>query len=257
MMNCQETKRMIDAYRDGEVGAAQIFEIERHLQGCAACSQIDQASRALADAIALRGRRFAATPELRGQVLDALRTESRRPRVISLYPRERVVLWAIAAVALFGAFFAGTLVSQRSPVGRNALDDEIIAIHVRSMMASHLADIVSTDQHTVKPWFDGKLDFAPPVAEYGADQFLLVGGRLDYLDGRAVAALVYRHDKHIINLLVRPAPARSAGVGSENRAATVNGYHLLQWSDTGMSYAAVSDLNADDLRRFARLVGAR
>ena len=253
-MNCQGAQELIDAYGDGELDAGQNIEIKRHLQDCPACSPIHEEQRALASR--LRAARFEAPLELREKVLDSLRAEVSGPRTIPFYPKQRAAIWAIAAVALIGAFLAGVFVSKRGSSESDLLTHEIVASHVRSMMANHLADIVSTDQHTVKPWFDGKLDFAPPVADFAAGGFPLTGGRLDYVKGRTAAALVYRHDKHIINLFVWPSRERRARFAPALRVTMDNGYHLLQWSDAEMSYAAVSDLAVADLRRFAQLAGA-
>lgn len=129
--------------------------------------------------------------------------------------------------------------------------DQVIDGHVRALMVAHLSDVVSTDQHTVKPWFNGKLDYSPPVQDFAGEGFKLVGGRLDYLDERPVAALVYQHKLHIINLFVWPVRDKvSTGVGSVTR----QGFNVTSWQLGGMQYWAVSDLNAVDLKRFAELL---
>ncbi|HSH40163.1 MAG TPA: anti-sigma factor [Chthoniobacterales bacterium] len=256
MVNCQVIHEIIGAYSDGELRAAQNLEIEQHLQGCPNCAPMRQEQRRMAEAIERHAPRFEAPPELRRQVLDSLRAQSSEERVLPFPQTQRWATWAIAALALIGAFVAGVFLASRGTGGGDFLTNEIVASHVRSMMANHLADIVSTDQHTVKPWFVGKLDFAPPVADFAAEGFPLAGGRLDYLAGRPVAALVYRRDKHLINLFVWPSGKRGDRRTTQSRAATQNGYHVLQWADAEMSYAAVSDLRAVDLRQFAQLAGA-
>lgn len=130
------------------------------------------------------------------------------------------------------------------------LTDEIVASHVRSLMASHLSDVASTDQHTVKPWFNGKLDFSPPVADFAEQGYSLTGGRLDYLGRRPVAALVYRRHAHPINLFVWP----ESGIDANRMAASVQGYNLVQWRFSGMRFAAVSDLNTAELDDFVDLL---
>jgi anti-sigma factor RsiW len=127
----------------------------------------------------------------------------------------------------------------------------VVANHVRSLLASQLVDVVSSDQHTVKPWFDGKIDFAPEVRDLSANGFPLVGGRLDYLDGKTVAALVYHRNKHPINLFITPAlTSRSTSPTATNR----RGYNVLAWTNNGMKYWAVSDLNQAELREFTDLL---
>lgn len=254
-MNCQQVKQVLTAYIDGEFSAAQSLDFERHLAGCPNCSRMSEEERAMALAVAKLAPRFEAPPELRDMVLNSLRDEREKAAVLEFPPRQKWTTWAVAALAVIGAFVAGTVISQRGAGQRDTLSNELVASHVRSMMADHIADIISTDQHTVKPWFDGKLDFAPPVADFMAEGFPLAGGRLDYLMNRSVAALVYRRDKHIINLFVWPS------IEHEDRAAGFKnsahyGYHIIRWTDAGMSYAAVSDLNEPELHQFAQLVRA-
>ena len=125
---------------------------------------------------------------------------------------------------------------------------DVIAGHVRSLMASHLTDVMSAYQHTVKPWFEGHVDFAPPVPDLTAQGFLLVGGRLDYLDNRPVAALVYKRQQHVINLFVWPAPP---GAAQPESTVARHGYNLVQWTTAGMTYWAISTLNAQEMQAFA------
>jgi anti-sigma factor RsiW len=143
--------------------------------------------------------------------------------------------------------WSGGLVHMRSPVDEHVLQD-VIAGHVRSLMVNHLTDVLSADQHTVKPWFEGHIDFAPPVPDLTTLGFPLVGGRLDYLDNRPVAALVYKRQQHEINLFVWPAPSSAARPES---TVTRHGYNLVQWTTAGMTYWAVSTLNASELEAFA------
>ena len=132
----------------------------------------------------------------------------------------------------------------------NSIAQDVISSHLRSLLATHLFDVPSTDQHTVKPWFDGKLKFSPPVQDFAEHGFRLTGGRLDYLNGREVAALVYQRRLHIINLFIWPSES------SRNTVATSfskDGYNVLHWAHEGFEFWAVSDVNAEDMRAFADL----
>ena len=134
---------------------------------------------------------------------------------------------------------------------QNRLADEIVSAHIRSLMLEHKLDVASSDQHTVKPWFDGKLDFAPPVVDLASQGFPLLGGRLDYFNGRQVAALVYQRHKHFINVFIWPVDSRAPAGG---RAAARQGYNLVHWTASGMTFWAVSDLNTAELEQFAQLL---
>ena len=141
------------------------------------------------------------------------------------------------------------LVTQIRPSSEQQLTQEIVGSHVRSLMASHVTDVASTDQHTVKPWFNGKLDFSPPVKDLAAQEFPLIGGRLDYLGGRSVAALVFQRHKHIFNLFVWPT---EMAVSMPPPVTPSLGYFLIHWSVAGMVFWAVSDLNARELMEFVQ-----
>jgi anti-sigma factor RsiW len=159
-----------------------------------------------------------------------------------------------ATGAAFAALILGFVLFQTTRAVRtDAIVDQVVANHVRSLLAAQLVDVVSSDQHTVKPWFDGKIDFAPEVRDLAASGFPLVGGRLDYLEGKTVAALVYRRNKHPINLFITPAPT-SRNISPT--AASRRGYNVFSWTNNGMKYWAVSDLNQGELREFTELVRA-
>ncbi|MDQ6766033.1 MAG: zf-HC2 domain-containing protein [Verrucomicrobiota bacterium] len=253
-MNCEEYRPISDAYVDGELDAARNLEMEKHFESCTPCSGLRDERVLLAAAIAQHAPRYAAPAALREQVTAALRAETGERRILSFPDRKRTVIWAIAAIALIGLFLAATLLSRRSQ--NDLLTKEIIASHVRSLMANHLADVVSSDHHTVKPWFDGKIDFAPPVVDLAAEGFPLVGGRLDYFDQHPVAALVYGSDKHFINLFVWPSDSKHSQASAEGKTAS-NGYNLQHWAGSGMDYWAVSDVNPATLGQFVQLARAR
>jgi anti-sigma factor RsiW len=227
----------------------------------------------LSDAIKSRASYHPAPAALRAQLQERLRAElaASGPRsaggsppktglLASLNPSNWLPMGLAFVLGLAIAFGVTLLVAPAAfPLGgkavtaSNDIASQVVASHVRSLMASHLNDVASTDQHTVKPWFNGKVDFSPPVNDLAADGFPLTGGRLDYLDGRPVAALVYHRKLHPINLFVWPDN------GAELPTTTVSeqGYHVFQWRHAGMRYAAVSDVSADDLRNFVETVQQR
>ncbi len=147
-----------------------------------------------------------------------------------------------------GAAIAACLAFLLLPAGADP-DAELVADHIRALQPGHLTDVLSTDQHTVKPWFDGRIDYAPPVRDFAAQGFPLIGGRLDYIRDRPVAALVYRRDKHLIDLYVWP----EQGAASAPTLDARNGYNVVRWSEGGMAFRAVSDVEAGQLEDFAEL----
>ena len=172
-------------------------------------------------------------------------------------PRRRVIEWLTVAAAILiavvlGLRFSPGIVGERQP---DLFAQEIVASHLRSLQPGHLVDVQSTDQHTLKPWFDGKLDFSPTVRDLSTDGFPLIGGRLDYVGNRDVAALVYQRRKHVINVYVWPANGSGGGMaGSPEEKQFPNGYDLVSWQRGGMQFCAVSDVNAGDLRQLVQLL---
>jgi anti-sigma factor RsiW len=265
-MNCEEAIKLIDGYLDGELDPITSQTIERHLRDCGNCDQAYKTHGLLIRAIGNATPYYKAPPELRERIQSSLREEiAERPRrtftrgaqllVPSKQPDRRAVLFGtpwnwlgLAAAVILAAVVALNLVPRlQRPMADQFLATQLIASHVRSLMANHLTDVASSDQHTVKPWLDTKVDFAPPVVDLSSEGFPLVGGRLDYLDQRPVAALVYQRRKHFINLFVWPAPANAA---KTTETITRQGYQLLHWVDSDFNYWAVSDVNANDLQTF-------
>ena len=247
-MNCAEIQELLNAYADGELDLLRSVEIEEHLKTCRACARAVGNIRALRAVIRSNDLSFPAPAGLHRRVLSSLpaKKEKSLARVSFLaWPGLR---WAysFAGVALVAVVLTAILLNNS---GTDRLAREVASSHVRSLMAGHLMDVASTDQHTVKPWFDGKLDFAPPVVDLADHGFPLVGGRLDYLHDRPVAALVYQRQKHFINLFIWPASGKRA----PERPPSVNGYNLVHWDAAGMTCWAVSDLNGAELGDFADL----
>lgn len=212
----------------------------------------DDEDTELSKAIKAQATRYAAPPALRERIVAAL---NQAEPVKAAPPRRPFQTFWQQWGGMGAAFACGVVASlvlgsfQAAPGEEDRLSQEIVAGHVRSLMVDHLADVASTDQHTVKPWFSGKLDFSPPVHDLAMQGFPLLGGRLDYLDGRPVAALVYRRQQHTINLFVWPASGtRSVKLLSRQ------GFNMTDWSDSGMQFWAVSDLSAVELQTFTQLL---
>jgi anti-sigma factor RsiW len=244
-MNCADIRRLLHAHVDGELDAANSLEVERHLKGCGDCAIEEKSLRLLKTALQLAPLRHRAPVSLRNHVRQLAgdsKTESRsRGTDFSL-------VWKWLAL---GATAFALLTLMLRPAGISEHDqllNEAVAGHVRSLMVEHLMDVASSDQHTVKPWFDGKLDFAPDVKDFAAAGFPLVGGRLDYLNGRAVAALVYKHNKHFINVFVWPATG-----DQKTETTNLRGYAIINATAHGLRYCFVSDLNAKELGDLAGL----
>jgi mycothiol system anti-sigma-R factor len=265
-VNCEEIKNLMDAYLDGELDPVTSQKVEQHLRDCPKCEQAYEVETAMAHAISQAAPYYKAPPELRERIQVSLREAIGAPtsrgatRDDSLPVRRPEAVrrgvffdmpwnWlALAAAIALGAIVASSLLPRlRQPGADQFLATQLIASHVRSLMADHLTDVASSDQHTVKPWLDVKLDFAAPVVDLSSEGFPLIGGRLDYLDNRPVAALVYGRRKHFINLFVWPAASDEAKAA---KTITREGYQLLHWADSDFNYWAVSDVNISDLQLF-------
>jgi len=248
-MICQETQDLIHAYLDGELDLLRSLEVERHLQVCQPCAMGFRNHQALRSAITTGSLYYQAPADLR------LRVQSAAPRANQTETNPSPVLWRWLGVGALLAAVAALILALRPALTRPPADSlmaqEIISAHVRSQMADHLTDVASSDRHTVKPWFNGRLDFSPPVTDWTEQGFPLIGGRLDYLNNRPVAALVYRRQRHIINLFIWPADQASQNIGM--KPASQQGYHLIRWASGGMMFLAVSDLNERELEEFAQL----
>jgi anti-sigma factor RsiW len=239
----------VDTYLDGELAAGDARALETHLAQCPDCTRFRDGRLELRAAIVAGVPTFQAPPALRERVLAAARGSSspRAPRRFTVQNVWRpLALAASLAVVALGSW---TLALQRA--AGEALADDVLASHIRSLMPGHLTDVPSSDQHTVKPWFNGRLDYSPPVYDFAGRGYPLLGGRIDYVGGRAVAALVYGRRQHVINVLLWPAASGPAG-GPSTR--TRHGYHELHWTTGDYTYWVVSDLGLAELQEFAQLL---
>ena len=248
-MNCTDIQVAIHGYIDGELDPLRNLEIEQHLQRCAVCSQSYKADQALQTAVKTGAQYFPASADLRKRIQTSVRQVGKSQRTLPVMPWRWL---AVAASVIFVVILAWALI-PRGFDAEQLVAQEVVSSHVRSLMVAHLADVKSSDQHTVKPWFTGKLDFSPPVKDLSKEGFPLVGGRLDYLENRPVAALVYQRRNHVINLIIWPS---SHDTHVKTKALARQGYHLVHWSQSGMMYWAISDLNDTELQEFVRLVQA-
>jgi anti-sigma factor RsiW len=263
-MNCEEAIKLMDGYLDGELDPITSQTIEQHMRECPKCDQAYKTHGSLIRAIGNATPYFKAPAGLRERIQSSLREEITEQPVRNgvrgsqvlfrrRQPELRTILWgrswnwlALAAAVLLAAIIGWNLFPRlQQPGADQFLATELIASHVRSLMANHLTDVASSDQHTVKPWLDTKLDFAPPVVDLSSEGFPLIGGRLDYLDNRPAAVLIYQRRKHFINLFVWPAEPNASRA---TKTISRQGYQLLHWVDSDFNYWAVSDVSANDLQ---------
>ncbi len=239
-MTCEEAEILLHALLDGELDAGHAREVEAHVAACPHCAAALAAYREMSRAVASADLRYSAPPALRRRIEASLP----QPRVAS----RRDILKGFAMGSAVSAIAASGLfaVALRSDDEQRIMSD-VVSAHLRSLQAGHLTDVISTDQHTVKPWFNGRLDVSPPVIDLTQQGFTLVGGRLDYVDARALGAVVYRRRQHVINLFV------SQTANAERQPArieTIQGFNIRRWSDRGLNYWAISDIGADELGEF-------
>jgi anti-sigma factor RsiW len=249
-VTCDESSRLIDAYLDGELDAATCMHVEEHLAECPSCREKLESRQVLTSLVAEEAPRFTASPFLATRIRAMLREEEPETEktaapwwsFLSLRWIYSGVGGAVAAIALV-CFL--TVPGEFAQVAQEGIND-----HVRSLQVNHLMDVASTDQHTVKPWFAGKVDYSPQVIDLKTQDYPLIGGRLDVLGGRNVTAIVYQRRKHYINLFVWPSDAAAIGDHSYEK----DGYHVIGWTQNGMNYLAVSELGVKELKDFSGMI---
>ncbi len=247
-MKCSSSQDLLELYLDQELDARESAELQEHMETCAACRGLYQRLKQLQSDIRTQATRHTAPAHLQQSVRAAVR------KAASSEAPPRPVRWnwmAVAASVLLCVSLAWNLAFLRSRSSeKDILAQEVLSSHLRSLIGTHLLDVPSTDQHTVKPWFNGKLNFSPDVKDFSSQGFPLIGGRIEYIGDQPVAALVYQRRKHLINLFTWPSRSSSQSGYSEEKQS---GYNLVFWNQDGMTYWAVSDLALTDLEQFVHL----
>ena len=240
MAACVDQELLIGGLVDGELDAANVAMVEAHVARCEGCREELERLHALRSLLGSPGVRHELPPGLEKRIRahPELRREEGRGRWLPGW----------LAPGLAGALAASLAFIAFVPDGTQpVIDQEIVSSHVRSLQPGHLTDVQTTNQHIVKPWFNGRIDFSPPVPELAADGFPLAGGRLDSINGKTVAAIVYHRRLHTVNLFVWPARDRA------ERSFVKDGFSVIEWSRNGLRFAAVSDIPQGELREFAGL----
>jgi len=245
---CELFQSALHGYLDGELDASRASEFERHLQSCPECVSALETQESLRGLLKQSALREIAPASLRTRIRAALpATESPAAR------RKHMGLrWIAVAAAVILVFFLSwrAFVPPDQYMAAGIGIDQVLDAHLRSLQPGHLTDVASTDQHTVKPWFDGRLNFAPPVTDFAAQGFPLEGGRLDILNGQTVAALVYGRRKHSVNVFVWPTDQRDLSF----RSGSTRGYAWIHWRKEGMEFCAISDVAPADLHELVELI---
>ena len=247
-MNCEEANILLHALLDGELDAGNAREIEAHIATCPACAATLRDMQQLRKAMNLAALRYAAPASLRGSI------EGKLPAPAAAETSRRAAVKGFAFGAALSALAASGLLLMivRKDDDQRILD-EIVSAHLRSLQGQNLTDVVSSDQRTVKPWFNGRLAASPPVMDLTAQGFTLLGARIDYVDARPVAAIVYRRRVHVINLFCEPASSQAASAASMQ---SLHGFNVRSWREKGIHLWAVSDLSADELSEFGEKFAA-
>ncbi len=265
-MNCSDAEKLIEAYCDGELDLLRHVELEEHLAQCGQCGKQEQRLRELRAAISTAAPYYQAPDALRKKISKTLAAAGREPELVlrqssgasyarregakaAASERRRLLRWTAIAAGLLlmvGLSLLGSTLLSNSRGPSDQFAAAITAAHIRSLQVEHLMDVASTDQHTVKPWFRGKLDFSPPTPDLSAEGYPLVGGRLDYLVDGPAAAIVYMRRAHVINVFIRRANSHESLADS----LSSNGYHLRFWRSGDLDYVAISDVSPEQLGQF-------
>ena len=247
-MECRDVRNLLHPFVDGELDLVRHLQVEHHLADCGDCAERERGVRQLREALATPRLRHRAPDALRSKLESALARPSDPAPARPKKPRAAVLAAAGVVLLVAASLTAGVLLSR--PTAEERLAEQVVAGHVRSLQVAHATDVASSDRHTVKPWFLGKVDFSPTVPDLSPHGYVLSGGRLDYLVDHPVAALVYRRRDHLINVFTWAGGSDDRPVRSLRR----QGFHVRHWSQSGMAYWAVSDLNPQELDEFVHLL---
>jgi anti-sigma factor RsiW len=250
-MACERVDTLVHGYFDNELDAMRAAEFETHLEQCPECVAALDALESLRSTINVAQPYEKMPASFRKKILADLNVKT-SPMMMTPRPTTTNWRWLAVAAAFLVLIYGGWRVASlnRGDSGETLMASKIVDAHLRSLQPGHLEDVISTDQHTVKPWFDGKVDFAPPVRDFAEQGFPLQGGRLDVVDNRTVAALVYGRRKHVVNVFVWPTSEKDAAP----HAGSIHGYQWLDWRKQGMEFYAVSDAAAADLDQLQHLI---
>lgn len=249
-MQCSEAHEALNSLLDGENAAEQQKDAAAHIAGCSLCSERAREYRRIGEQLRAMGR-VPAPPDLGDKIRARLAAESRsandtvrfdwRP-----FARQAAVLTIVAGLSGLVSWHL-----TESAAHRRGVERDIVAAHARSLLQDSTVQVASSESHTVKPWFNGRIEFAPTVRDLTADGFPLIGGRVDLVGGHRTATLVYKRRSHVINVFIWPAASQESGAA---KASTLQGYNIISWTAGGMTYAAVSDLNAKELAQLQALL---
>lgn len=257
--DCAEMRLLVQADVDGELSPREAAGVAAHLDTCPSCAALQAELVSLSGRIRQEVPHYRAPEALRASVSARIAAMTAPVETAPGVANDNSVRWLprlprprLGSMMPFGGGFAlaACLALWLLLPSGGGLPEAVVSDHIRALQPGHLMDVVSTDQHTVKPWFDGRLDFAPPVKDFKAEGFPLAGGRLDYLAGKPVAALVYQRRQHLIDLYVWPDDGR---IDHGPTTGSRSGYNFLHWNEGGMAFWAVSDLGADELADFVKL----
>jgi len=257
-MTCAQCRELLDAYVDGELPAADAADVREHIASCAECAREHVALAATARRIGETLVKYQAPDVLKARIRVALAQPdslaATAPSGTSVTTRR--LAFGGLGIAIASSILTFAVVRAVSP--DRSVTDEIVSSHIRALMPGHLTDVASTNQHNVKPWFNGRVDLSPPVPSLDSIGFPLIGGRLDYVQERAVPVIVYGRRQHLIDVYVRPSTGDRKEANGETTASARNGYNVIAWQSNGMSLEAVSDLNRPELEQFVKAFsGAR